>query len=144
MAWPRVWVDEVSSLKAEPLDKLLGDGVKNLAFGPANQIEKLEYDTREFSERRLWSINTMNSPLIEYQRGDVAGPRLTLSNMSAYRQRFDGKDLLQKDPAFLEWLKKALACVKRETPGWHKYRRYRITAAAKDALARGSLRLEDY
>ena len=109
-------------------------------------VKSVRVDFQKLSppHRSGYAVSGMHSTVIGYQRGRfLDDKRLSSSNLHAYWSYPDdaATTMIQKPEAFCKWARKVFAWVRRRTPDWHEYRRYRVSSTVKSAIAAGQRRI---
>jgi hypothetical protein len=87
-----------------------------------------------------YAVIAFDAPMLMYRRGKwhdknklgesaLSGQWTTVSA--------DGTTLIDKPAAFVKWGRKVMNWVRKQTPLWHQYERYRITPAVAERIKQG-------
>ena len=147
ICFPAGWLDDPNQVCPVPLISFLSEGgASGFRICPASLVQLVEVEEHDFSGGPRWGTTIRRSPLIDYRRGQLRGRLLALSNLAAHLERLtsDKANLVRKPDAFLAWCKKVFTIVRKETPGWYKFKSYRLTKAAAEASLSGTIELVDY
>ena len=103
-------------------------------------LESVRYVSYQTNGRALLGIDAMSSPVLSYSRCLFRRDNeLGQGNISFHGQCLvvDGGGLVPKPAELVSWAKRVVARVRKTTPGWHQYKRYRVTDAVTEGVARG-------
>jgi hypothetical protein len=74
---------------------------------------------------------------VAYDRPKYLAPRQLLGSNMCADFYYSVEPPVRKPEAFIEWAQEVFRWVRRFTPGWHRYRGYRVTEKVAAEIARG-------
>jgi len=123
-------------LEPQPLETLTTEDPDSVLIGLRDTLGEIPVNTLEEGS---FAVVATEVPMLIYQRGKWRGPnKLGSSNLSGewIVLTRDGRRIDQPEK-FVKWGKKVLQWVRRQTPLWHQYERYRITPKVAEAIKNG-------
>jgi hypothetical protein len=139
-------VTDVKRLEPRPIIELIREHDPDaVLFGPREFMDRSPIKRYEHEGEIRYGRYFMNVPLISYTRGRFRSPReLGLSNMCAEYDDLatDEHDpecqyLVRRPEAFIKWVQRVFAWIRRDTPKWHQYKGYRVTERVAEEIAKG-------
>jgi hypothetical protein len=137
LPWQKV--PDRSMLVPRPLDTLTTQDPDSVLLGLRDTLGEIPINTFAEGSRQSFAIVATEVPMLIYQRGKWRGQKkLGSSNLSGEWTVVtrDNRRIDQPDK-FVKWGKKVMQWVRKRTPLWHQYERYRITPKVAEAIKNG-------
>lgn len=138
MPWSKVPARAL--LEPTPLQTLISRDPDSVLLGQRELLGEMPINTFNEDGSTTYAVSVSKVPMLIYRRGKWrAKNKLGGSNLSGDWTTVsdDGSRIIDKPEAFAKWGRKVMAWVRKRTPYWHQYERYRITAAVAEAIKHG-------
>ena len=133
-------VPDRALLEPTPLQTLISQDPDSVLLGRRELLGEMPINTFNEDGITTYAVAASKAPMLIYGRGKWrAKNKLGASNLSGDWTTVsdDGSGIIDKPEAFAKWGRKVIAWVRKRTPHWHQYERYRITAAVAEAIKHG-------
>ncbi len=138
MPWSKV--PDRALLEPTPLQTLISQDPDSVLLGQRELLGEIPINTFNEDGSTTYAVAVSKAPMLIYGRGKWrAKNKLGASNLSGDWTTVsdDGSRIIDNPEAFVKWGRKAMAWVRKRTPFWHQYERYRITGAVAEAIKHG-------
>jgi hypothetical protein len=127
------------ALTPRPVHEVIKQNPATLLLLRAEHRDLLKIQEFEWEGSPHFSVDTMSSPVIAYQRGERDANRLEQSNLSWYSNypNDKGNRLIAHPKSFVDWARRISAWVRKETPFHYQYKTYRMTAMVNEGRKKG-------
>jgi hypothetical protein len=133
-------VTDRALLEPAPLQTLISQDPDSVLLGQRELLGEIPINTFNEDGSTTYAVAVSKAPMLIYGRGKWrAKNKLGASNLSGDWTTVsdDGSRIIDNPEAFVKWGRKAMAWVRKRTPFWHLYERYRTTAAVAEAIKHG-------